>query len=181
MIQTKNRSVSQVEDGMTADQLALHADDVNGLLPPFQSAKDFPIAPKSDKLPSLYQACRQALIDANFARSLLKQRMSKKKDVIGIIRSEIEKLEQDLALEANTRLRLHAMNEQLLGALQEMERMAEDVSTTITEAHGVRRTGLKSLVDRLKALMRNWRLLKQKQRASIVKDALDRHDDDTRS
>ena len=107
--------------------------------------------------------------------------MSKKKDVIGIIRSEIEKLEQDLALEANTRLRLHAMNEQLLGALQEMERMAEDVSTTITEAHGGRRTGLKSLVDRLKALMRNWRLLKQKQRASIVKDALDRHDDDTRS
>ena len=107
--------------------------------------------------------------------------MSKKKDVIGIIRGEIEKLEQDLDLEANTRLQLHAMNEQLLGALREMEQMAEDVSTTITEAHGGRRTGLKDLVEKLKALVRNWRLFKQNQRAAIAKNLLDRHDDETSS
>lgn len=168
-----------MEGNTTNDQLALRADDANVLLPPFQSAKDFPILPKPDKLLTFYQTCRQALVDANTARSLLRQRMSKKKDVIGIIRFEIEKLEQDLALEANTRLRLHAMNEQLLGALQEMELMAEDVSTTITEAHGGRRTGLKTLVERLKVLVRNWRLFKQKQRGSISKDLLDKHDGET--
>jgi hypothetical protein len=107
--------------------------------------------------------------------------MSKKKDVIAIIRGEIEKLEQDLALEANTRLQLHAMNEQLLGALREMELMAEDVSTTIAEAHGGRRTGLKALVEKLKASVRNWRLFKQNQRAAIAKNLLERHDDETSS
>ena len=170
-----------MEGDTTVDQLALCADDANGVLPPFRSAKDFPIAPKREKLSIFYQTCRQALVEANSARSLLKQRMSKKKDVIAIIRGEIEQLEQDLALEANTRLQLHAMNEQLLGALREMELMAEDVSTTIAEAHGGRRTGLKALVEKLKALVRNWRLFKQNQRAAIVQDLLDRHDDETSS
>ena len=170
-----------MEGDTTVDQLALCTDDANGVLPPFRSAKEFPISPKPDKLSILYQTCRQALVDANSARSLLRQRMSKKKDVIGIIRGEIEKLEQDLALEANTRLQLHAMNEQLLGALREMEQMAEDVSTTITEAHGGRRTGLKTLVEKLNALVRNWRLFKQNQRAAIAKNLLDRHDDETSS
>jgi hypothetical protein len=170
-----------VEGDTTVDQLALCADDANGVLPPFRSAKDFPIAPKREKLSIFYQTCRQALVEANSARSLLKQRMSKKKDVIAIIRGEIEKLEQDLALEANTRLQLHAMNEQLLGALREMELMAEDVSTTIAEAHGGRRTGLKALVEKLKALVRNWRLFKQNKRAAIAKNLLERHDDETSS
>jgi len=107
--------------------------------------------------------------------------MSKKKDVIALIRGEIENLEQDLALEANTRLQLHAMNEQLLGALREMEHIADGVSTTIAEAHGGRRTGLKALVEKLKVLVRNWRLFKQNQRAAIVQDLLDRHDDETSS
>lgn len=170
-----------MEGDTTVDQLALCADDANGVLPPFRSAKDFPIAPKREKLSIFYQTCRQALVEANSARSLLKQRMSKKKDVIAIIRGEIEKLEQDLALEANTRLQLHAMNEQLLGALREMELMAEDVSTTIAEAHGGRRTGLKALVEKLKALVRNWRLFKQNKRAAIAKNLLERHDDETSS
>ena len=67
--------------------------------------------------------------------------MAKKKEVIDAIRAEIERLEQDLALEANTRLQLHGMNEQLLGALREMEKMADDVSATVTAAHGGRRSG----------------------------------------
>jgi len=170
-----------VEADTTLDQLALCADDSSGLLPPFRSAKDFPTAPKPEKLLTFYQTCRQALVEANSVRSILKQRMSKKKDVIALIRGEIENLEQDLALEANTRLQLHAMNEQLLGALREMEQMADGVSTTIAEAHGGRRTGLKALVEKLKVLVRNWRLFKQNQRAAIVQDLLDRHDDETSS
>jgi hypothetical protein len=105
--------------------------------------------------------------------------MAKKKEAIGAIRAEIERLEQDLALEANTRLQLHGMNEQLLGALREMEKMADGVSATVTAAHGGRRTGLKDLVDRLKLLVRNWRAFKLNQRASIAKALSDGHHDET--
>ena len=153
--------------------------DAEASLPPFRSAKEFPISPKDEKLVELYQECRQALVDANAARAILRERMAKKKELVGAIRAEIERLEQDLALEANTRLQLHGMNEQLLGALREMEKMADDVSATVTAAHVGRRTGLKDLVDRLKLLVRKWRSFKLNQRASIAKALSDRHDDET--
>ena len=73
--------------------------DTEVSLPPFRSAKQFPIAPKDEKLVELYQECRQALVDANAARFILRQRMAKKKEAIGAIRAEIERLEQDLALD----------------------------------------------------------------------------------
>lgn len=164
---------------ITTSHLPPPVGDAEALLPAFRSAKDFPISPKVEKLPELYPACRQALVDANAARSILRQRMAKKKDLIGVIRAEIEKLEQDLALEAGTRMKLHAMNEQLLGALAEMERIADDVSTTITSAHGGRRTGLKALVDRLKLLVQSWRALKRNQRAAIAKAPYGSHDDES--
>lgn len=148
-------------------------------LPPFRSAKEFPIAPKDEKLVELYQECRQALVDANAARSILRQRMAKKKQAIGAIRAEIERLEQDLALEANIRLQLHGMNEQLLGALREMEQMADDISATVTAAHGGRRNALRDLVDRLKILVRKWRAFKPNQRASIAKVLSVGHHDET--
>lgn len=164
---------------IAAEKLPPPVSDSEALLPPFRSAKDFPISPKAQKLPELYPACRQALVDANAARSLLRQRMAKKKDVISAIRTQIERLEQDLALEANTRLQLHAMNEQLLCALREMEKMADDVSTTIAAAHGGRRTGLKALIDQLKHLVKSWRAFKLNQRAEIAKGLAAGHDDES--
>ena len=161
---------------IAAEKLPPPVSDVEALIPPFRSAKDFPISPKAKKLPELYPACRQALVDANAARALLRLRMAKKKNVISIIRTEIERLEQDLALEANTRLQLHAMNEQLLCALREMEKMADDVSTTIAAAHGGRRTGLKALIDQLKHLVKSWRAFKLNQRAEIAKGLAAGHD-----
>jgi hypothetical protein len=167
-----------VDAEKTTDQLALSIGDADASLPPFRSAKDFPIAPRDEKLPDLYSACRQSLSDANEARSILRQRMAKKKEAISAIRAEIERLEQDLALEANTRLQLHAMNEKLLDALREMEKMADDVSATVMAAHGGRRTGLKEQVDRLKLLIRNWRAFKLNQRTSIAKELSDGHHDE---
>jgi len=105
--------------------------------------------------------------------------MTRKKEVINLIRTEIERLEQDLALEANTRLQLHAMNEQLICALREMEKMADDVSTTIAAAHGGRRTGLKALIDQLKHLVKSWRAFKLNQRAAIAKGLAAGHDDES--
>ena len=55
-------------------------------LPPFRSAKDFPIKPKEEKLIELYDSCRNALVDSNAARTLLRERMARKKDVIAAIR-----------------------------------------------------------------------------------------------
>ncbi len=94
--------------------------------------------------------------------------MAKKKQVIDAIRAEIDRLEKDLALEAGTRLKLHAMNEHLVGVLRDMEQMAEEVSATISAAHAGRRTGLKLLIDRLKLLIRNWRSFKTGQRVSTA-------------
>ena len=103
--------------------------------------------------------------------------MAQKKDVITEIRAEIERLEQDLALEASTRLQLHAVNEQLVAALGEMEKMADEVTNTITAAHEGKRTGLKALVDRLKLLVQSWKAFKLNQRAVIAKALSDGHDD----
>ena len=71
------------------------------------------------------------------------------------------------------------MNEQLLCALREMEKMADDVSTTITAAHGGRRTGLKALIDQLKLWSGAGETFKLTQRAAIAKGLTAGHDDDT--
>jgi predicted nucleic acid-binding Zn-ribbon protein len=166
-----------VDPGTPTGQLGLALGNAEALLPPFRSAKEFPVSPKAERLSELYPACRQALVDANAARGLLKQRMAQKKDVITEIRAEIERLEQDLALEASTRLQLHAVNEQLVAALGEMEKMADEVTNTITAAHEGKRTGLKALVDRLKLLVQSWKAFKLNQRAVIAKALSDGHDD----
>jgi predicted nucleic acid-binding Zn-ribbon protein len=158
-----------VDTDAAIEKIASTTSDAEDLMPPFRSARDFPIAPKEEKLGKLYKDCREALIDANTARSFLRQRMTRKKEAISAIRAEIESLEKDLAIEAATRMKLHAMNEQLVEALHEMEQIAEDVSTTIAEAHGGRRTALKALVDKLKLLVRNWRGFKSSQRAKVAR------------
>jgi len=170
-----------VDSGTAPDQLALSVVDPESTLPPFHSAKDFPVSPRHEELPELYVECRKALVDANEARSLLRGRMAKKKAVINAIRAEIDRLEQDLAIEADTRLKLHAMNEHLVGVLRDMEQMAEEVSATIASAHTGRRTGLKLLIDRLKLLIRNWRSFKTDQRVSIANGRPGVQDDEERS
>ena len=104
--------------------------------------------------------------------------MARKRLVIDAIRAEIDRLEQDLALEAGTRLKLHAMNEHLVGVLRDMEQMAEEVSSTIAAAHNGRRTGLKLLIDRLKLLIRNWRSFKIAQRVSTANRFTGMQDDE---
>jgi len=150
------------------DSAALSLSATETQLPPFRTAKDFPISPKPEKLSELYYSCRQALVDTNKARAMLRERMAKKKEIIATIRVEIERLEHDLAIEANTRLQLHAMNEQLFSALREMEKMADDVSATVVAAHRGRRAALKDLVDKVKLLARSWRAFQSKQRSSIA-------------
>ena len=166
-------------DGAMTENLAVFTDEIEDKLPPFRSAREFPVAPKDGKLHELYVSCRKALVDSNSARSLLRKRMNKKKEVIAAIRAEIERVENDLAIEAGTRIQLHAMNEQLIGVLRDMEEIADDISITVTKAHAGRRAGLNTLIEKIKKLIRAWREFKIHQRSGIAKTSLGRHHDDT--
>lgn len=137
-------------------------------LPPFRSTKEFPRKPKQEQLPSLYANCVQALQEANVARTVLKARMDGKKQVIGAIRQEIERLEQDLTLEASTRARLHSLNRKLVDALRKMGGLVGELDEVVSEAHRVPRTSLGRLIEKLKALVRHWRASKHNQQQAMA-------------
>lgn len=137
-------------------------------LPPFRSSKEFPISPKPDRVPALYPECFQALIEANNARRILRVRMDKKREMIAEIRQEVERLELDLALEADTRMRLHAMNEMLVDALREIQQTTDEFSQIVDEAQSVSRTGMGSLIAKLKLLVRRWRDSKVRQQRTMA-------------
>jgi chromosome segregation ATPase len=137
-------------------------------LPPFRSTKEFPRAPKQDQLPALYADCRQALQEANSARQILKGRLEAKKRVIAAIRLEIDRLEQDLSLEAGTRASLHAMNLKLVKALKEMDGLVGELDQLVHEANRVPRSLLARLIDSLKALIQQWRSFKRRQQQEMA-------------
>lgn len=116
----------------------------------------------------LYADCLQALQEANTARQIHKRRMQAKKQMITAIRLEIDRLEHDLALEAGTRASLHAMNLRLVEALQEMDDLVGELDQVVSEAHRLPRSGLGRLIDSIKALMQQWRLLKRHQRQEMA-------------
>jgi hypothetical protein len=129
-------------------------------LPPFRSSKEFPISPKLDRVPALYPECFQALIEANDARRILRVRMDKKREMIAEIRQEVERLELDLSLEAATRMRLHSMNE--------IQQTTDEFSQIVDEAQSVSRTGMGSLIAKLKLLVRRWRDSKVRQQRTMA-------------
>jgi hypothetical protein len=94
--------------------------------------------------------------------------METHKQVIAAIRLEIARFEQDLALQASTRARLHAMNIRLISALQEMDGLVGDLDALVLEAHQVPRSRLGRLIDSLKALVQRWRSLKRHQRQEMA-------------
>lgn len=138
------------------------------VLPAFRSTSTFPRSPKPEQLPGLYSDCLQALKEANTARRIHKRRMEARKQVIAAVRLEIARLEQDLALEASTRARLHAMNLRLVSALQTMDGLAGELDALVQEAHQIPRSRLGRLIDSLKALVQQWRSLKRHQRQEMT-------------
>ena len=94
--------------------------------------------------------------------------MEGKKQMIAAIRLEIDRLEQDFVLEADTRARLHAMNLRLVGALQEMDGLVGDLDQVVDEAHRVPRSRLGRLIDSLKSLTHQWRAFKRRQQQELA-------------
>lgn len=94
--------------------------------------------------------------------------MDARKQVIQAVRLEIARVEQDFALEAATRVRLHSMNLRLLSALQEMDDLAGDMYEVVHAAHRVPRGKLGRLIESIKALIHQWRSLKRRQREEMA-------------
>jgi hypothetical protein len=137
-------------------------------LPPFRSAKDFPVSPKPEKARALYPECLQALVDSNEARRLLRESMDAKKTMMERIRNEIAKLENDLALEPDARIRLHEMSEALVNALAEIDGFTGEVISVVTEAHRTPRTQLGGIIEKLRALPRRWQAFRAAHRQTIA-------------
>ncbi len=146
-------------------------------LPPFSSAKKFPVSPKPKKARILYPELLQALRHSNQSRVLLRSAMEQKKLMMDEIRKEIEKLEKDLTIEANTRMRLHRMNEELVKALREIDGFTGELSGVVLEAHRTERNGLGRMIEKLKALPGRWESFKARQRQAIA-SALGASDND---
>lgn len=149
-------------------QAIIHSTGASAPLPPFRSTQEFPLKPRLGRLPELYSDCMQALLQANKARKILKERMERKKRMISAIRFEIDRLEQDLALEAGARAKLHAMNARLVEALQEMDAFVGDLDDVVHEAHRVPRSRLQRLIDKLKALIDRWHAFKRRLRDELA-------------
>ena len=141
------------------------------LFPAFRSAREFPRSPKQETIKELYPAILQALNETNAARGLWRSSMDEKKRIILEVRAEIERLENDIVIEAQTRLQLHAMNEKLLSVLKEVDGFTEEMSNSVESAHRTSRAGLNSWIERLKSLKKRWQAFKQRQQSMpIVND-----------
>ena len=141
-------------------------------LPPFRSAKEFPLQPRPERLAKLYRECRLALLDTIKARQILRESLAKKKNFITEMSQEFDKLENDLSIEAGARLELHSMTQQQLTVLAEMELITDGIATTVTDANKPNmRYSLMGMVEKLKALAQRWRMLKASQLVGIAKQA----------
>lgn len=145
-------------------------------LPPFRSAKHFPVSPKPKKAEALYPQLLQAVRDTNQARTTLRNALDAKRVMMDEIQKEINRYQQDLALEASARMRLHKMNEALVKTLAEIDGFTNELSDAVVEAHHTGRNGLGGLIDKLKALPDRWKAFKAAQRQAIA-SALQASDD----
>jgi len=94
--------------------------------------------------------------------------MDDKKRIILEVRTEIKRLENDLVIEAETRMHLHAMNEKLLAVLKEVDGFTEEMSGSVESAHKTTRTGLNTWIERLKSIKKRWRAFKQRQQSMPI-------------
>lgn len=138
-------------------------------LPKFRSARDFPVRPKQADVPALYADCLQALKQANQARALLRNRMAMRKESIVHIRSLLDRLESDVTLAAEAKVRVHALNELLVGELDKYEQVADDFVNVAIGAQLAPRTSLKHWIEKLKSLSKRWRTIQAEQRAIIAR------------
>ena len=133
----------------------------DGLLPvPLRSATDFPSTPEPEALEATYQECRAALVSANRSRGALKAESDRRGVVIAELQRELVELEADLADEARTKARLHALNARLGSVIRELEETGDAMVGLIDESEQQSGFWLVEMFRRLVGQAKRWRSVK---------------------
>jgi hypothetical protein len=129
---------------------------------PLRSASDFPASPDPEALVSTYRECRAALVSANRSRGALKAESDRRGVVIAELQRELVELEADLADEARTKARLHALNARLGTVIRELEETGDAMVGLIDESQRQSGFWLVEMFRRLIGQATRWRTVKAK-------------------
>ncbi len=129
---------------------------------PLRSASEFPVSPEPEALQDTYQDCRAALVSANRSRGILKAQSDRRGVVISELQRELVELERDLADEARTKARLHALNARLGSVIRELEETGDAMVGLIEESERQSGFWLVEMFRRLIQQARRWRMVKAK-------------------
>jgi len=140
---------------------------------PLRSATDFPLTPEPEALEATYQECRAALVSANRSRGALKAESDRRGVVIAELQRELVELEADLADEARTKARLHALNARLGGVIRELEETGDAMVGLIDESEQQSGFWLVEMFRRLVQQAKRWRTVKARAAALAAEAALE--------
>jgi hypothetical protein len=129
---------------------------------PLRSASDFPASPDPEALEDTYRECRAALVSANRSRGALKAESDRRGVVIAELQRELVELEADLADEARTKARLHALNARLGTVIRELEDTGDAMVGLIDESERQSGFWLVEMFRRLIEQAKRWRTVKAK-------------------
>ncbi|MFM9104888.1 MAG: hypothetical protein ACKOPS_27670 [Cyanobium sp.] len=138
---------------------------------PLRSATDFPSTPEPEALEATYQECRAALVSANRSRGALKAESDRRGVVIAELQRELVELEADLADEARTKARLHALNARLGGVIRELEDTGDAMVGLIDESEQQSGFWLVEMFRRLVQQAKRWRTVKARAAALAAEAA----------
>ena len=138
---------------------------------PLRSASDFPASPAPEALEGTYQECRAALVSANRSRGALKAESDRRGVVIAELQRELVELEADLADEARTKARLHALNARLGTVIRELEDTGDAMVGLIDESERQSGFWLVEMFRRLIEQAKRWRTVKAKAAALAAEAA----------
>ncbi|MEB3353732.1 MAG: hypothetical protein VKM34_05805 [Cyanobacteriota bacterium] len=138
---------------------------------PLRSASDFPASPDPEALACTYRECRAALVSANRSRGALKAESDRRGVVIAELQRELVELEADLADEARTKARLHALNAKLGTVIRELEETGDAMVGLIDESERQSGFWLVEMFRRLMKQARRWRTVKAKAAALAAEAA----------
>ncbi len=127
---------------------------------PLRSATDFPATPEPEALEDTYKECRAALVSANRSRGALKAQSDRRGVVIAELQRELVELEADLADEARTKARLHALNAKLGSVIRELEETGDAMVGLIDESERQSGFWLVEMFRRLVQQATRWRTVK---------------------
>ena len=109
-----------------------------------------PADPQPEELWEAYQLGRAMLVKANRSRSALKGHDNRRYKLIADLQAQLQELEHDMREEAETRLRLHALNVRVAEIVKDLETGLDQTAAIVEEPS---RSGLSAWVVKLARLL----------------------------